>query len=63
MQVKITTREITKLTPIVTCATATPNDSKEISWANSSDRKWLTNHLHWAMNNNHLVLIQPTQPI
>lgn len=24
---------------------------KLINWHNSSDRKWLTNHLHWALLN------------
>lgn len=24
---------------------------KAIDWNDSSDRKWLMNHLHWAMNN------------
>lgn len=24
---------------------------KTIDWNNSSDRKWMMNHLHWAMNN------------
>jgi hypothetical protein len=33
---------------------------KRIDWSNSSDRKWLTNHLHWAMNNDHEVVIFPT---
>lgn len=32
---------------------------KVINWRNSSDRKWLTNHLHWAMHNNHEVSIAP----
>lgn len=28
---------------------------KVIDWNNSSDRKWLTNHQHWALSNNHKV--------
>lgn len=32
---------------------------KTIDWNNASDRKWLTNHQHWAMNNNHAVLVRP----
>lgn len=32
---------------------------KTIDWNNSSDRKWLMNHFHWAMNNQHVVLVRP----
>lgn len=32
---------------------------KDISWADSSDRKWLMNHLHWAMHNNQSVRLLP----
>ena len=32
---------------------------KSIDWNNSSDRKWLTSHLHWAMNNSRQVTITP----
>jgi hypothetical protein len=34
-------------------------DSKSINWTDSSDRKWLMNHLHWAMNNDRSVLLSP----
>jgi hypothetical protein len=37
----------------------TPLDSKVVDWNDSSDRKWLTNHLHWAVNNGQAVLIRP----
>ena len=41
MQVEVTTKNLL----------AEFNDStKTINWNNSSDRKWLMNHLHWAMN-------------
>lgn len=33
------------------------DDAKIIDWTNSSDRKWLTNHLHWAMHNNRTVTL------
>lgn len=32
---------------------------KSIAWDNSSDRKWLMNHLHWAMNNQQIVTLYP----
>lgn len=32
---------------------------KSISWSDSSDRKWLMNHLHWAMNNGQVVRLVP----
>lgn len=32
---------------------------KVIDWTDSSDRKWLTNHQHWAMNNGQAVMISP----
>lgn len=32
---------------------------KSINWNNSSDRKWLTNHMHWAMHNDRIVTIAP----
>lgn len=31
---------------------------KVIDHANASDRKWLANHIHWAMHNNRRVSIQ-----
>lgn len=34
----------------ITCEPFTENQ-RQINWNNSSDRKWLTNHLHWAMLN------------
>lgn len=33
--------------------------SKVIDWNNSSDRKWLNSHFHWAMNNGRNVTIRP----
>ena len=33
------------------------NESKRIDWNNSSDRKWLVNHMHWAMHNDREVSI------
>ena len=33
----------------------TPAECKSIDWNDSSDRKWLMNHLHWAMNNGRQV--------
>jgi hypothetical protein len=35
------------------------DSSKVINWANSSDRKWLTNHQHWAIMNGKSVTIRP----
>lgn len=32
---------------------------KIIDWNDSSDRKWLMTHLHWAMCNTKLVTIEP----
>lgn len=34
--------------------------AKHIEWSNSSDRKWLMNHLHWAMMNNQMVFLVPS---
>lgn len=34
---------------------------KQIEWTNSSDRRWLTNHLHWAMNNDKEVRLSATK--
>lgn len=33
------------------------NESKRIDWNNSSDRKWLMSHMHWAMHNSREVAI------
>jgi hypothetical protein len=33
---------------------------KTISWDNSSDRIWLTNHMHWAIHNGQCVTITPS---
>lgn len=52
MQVLITTR----------CNKSLVGDSsKVINWNNSSDRKWLMNHLHWAMHNSRLVDLSPVE--
>jgi hypothetical protein len=32
---------------------------KSIEWNNSSDRRWLMNHLHHCMNNRKGVVISP----
>lgn len=34
---------------------------KMIDWNNSSDRKWLMNHLHWALHNGRQVQLAPTE--
>lgn len=36
-------------------------DRKNIDWKDSSDRKWLMNHMHWAMHNNRIVTITPLE--
>lgn len=51
----------------VTIVTSGPNphghltfeDQKTIDWNDSSDRKWLMNHLHWAVNNKRWLQIYP----
>lgn len=35
------------------------SDRKTINWQDSSDRKWLMNHMHWAMHNNRTVTLIP----
>lgn len=35
---------------------------KEINWNDASDRKWLMNHLHWAMNNQQIVTLSSHVP-
>lgn len=37
----------------------TPAEYKVIDWLDSSDRKWLANHMHWAMNNSMQVTLTP----
>lgn len=37
----------------------TQPDHKTIDWNNSSDRKWLMTHMHWAMHNARIVSIIP----
>ena len=32
---------------------------KTVDWSDSSDRKWLMNHMHWAMNNDKSVQLTP----
>lgn len=34
--------------------------TKAIDWTNSSDRRWLMNHLHWAMHNDNTVTLSPS---
>lgn len=33
--------------------------SKIIDHNNSSDRKWMMNHIHWAMRNSRTVALRP----
>lgn len=35
----------------------THGDYKNIDWTNNSDRKWLMNHLTWALHNGRVVEI------
>lgn len=44
---------------------AAPEKEKLIDWTDSSDRKWLVNHLHWAVHNDREVTIrgEPSQTI
>lgn len=39
--------------------TAFDAQRKPIDWNNSSDRKWLTSHMHWAFHNQRKVEIIP----
>lgn len=32
--------------------------AKVINWNDSSDRKWLANHMHWAMHNGASVTVK-----
>ena len=50
MQVSVTTIDV---------ANPETAKQKQINWRDSSDRKWLTNHLHWAMHNNQEVSLAP----
>lgn len=36
------------------------SEIKLIDWNDSSDRKWLMNHLHWAMHNEAKVTLNAT---
>lgn len=47
---------------VLTLDTASPRRGsihKQIDWNDSGDRKWLQNHMHWAMNNEHSVSVSP----
>lgn len=33
-------------------------ESRSINWLNRSDRKWLESHMHWAMSNGQVVVLQ-----
>lgn len=39
----------------------TPADRKTIEWSDSSDKKWLMNHIHWAMHNARCVTLVPVE--
>jgi hypothetical protein len=49
---------------VITPANA-PDIDKIINWHDSSDRKWLNNHLHHCMLNQKLVTLSPclVQPL
>jgi hypothetical protein len=34
-------------------------ESKSINWCDASDRKWLANHLHWAMCSGKAIILNP----
>lgn len=40
-------------------ANAVSESRKQIDHADSSDRKWLANHIFWAMRNNRRIEITP----
>jgi hypothetical protein len=46
---------------VITTSPTTTGGVKLIDWNDSSDRKWLMNHLHWAMNNGRQVQLAPTE--
>ena len=56
-QMKNFTTKVTTLN----MATDVIYDERQIDHQNHSDRVWLTNHLHWAMRNNHGVQLEPLQ--
>lgn len=45
--------------PFVGCKPQ-PDRIKDIDWHNSSDRKWLMSHLHWAMMNGRTTILYPS---
>jgi hypothetical protein len=42
---------------------AEPESIKRVDHCNSSDRKWLSSHLHWATRNSRVVIITPLTPL
>lgn len=48
-------RTITDKSPLTT------ESEKLINWHDSSDRKWLTNHMHWALLNGREVRLLALQ--
>lgn len=34
-------------------------DARTINYRDASDRKWLTSHTYWALNNSHSVALSP----
>lgn len=57
---------MTQLIPLnVHTFNRTVNESqpvRSIDWTNPSDRKWVMNHLTWAMHNNTNVTIAHVEP-
>lgn len=58
MKVRIATNQRLDASQRIGPGFTTP-EFKSIDWANASDRKWLVNHMHWAMNNNRTVMLIP----
>lgn len=56
MKVSIITRQAS---PMGLEALYEDRGTKVIDWLDSSDRKWLKNHLHWAMLHNRQVILTP----
>lgn len=56
--VRITSYRETLLDGVTPCAPS-QELAKTIDWNNSSDRKWLMNHLHWSVKNGRIVTLYP----
>lgn len=61
MKINIVTDEMTSISlqDGLESIQVAPESQKRIDFNNSSDRKWMMNHITWSLNNNRAIVLIP----